>query len=205
MNTVSVSASIYEVTENILNLLTGDLSASSTKAYLASLRRSVSWDVPRDPSVFSIVFANIPDKYLGESGELTVGERSIVLALQLFALHQQGKEQPVHAQRAECKERGWGNLGASLRALRAGDATQAADRRFNAMITATTFNELANHLRHLIKLLKSKTGAKVNYAQLAQDLYWFQLGYQSDIRLKWSRDYYRHYMEGKGEESDEEQ
>ena len=37
------------------------------------------------------------------------------------------------------------------------------------MITATTFNELANHLRHLIKLLKSKTG-KVNYAQLAQDL-----------------------------------
>ena len=79
MNTVSVSASIYEVTENILNLLTGDLSASSTKAYLASLRRSVSWDVPRDPSVFSIVFANIPDKYLGESGELTVGERSIVL------------------------------------------------------------------------------------------------------------------------------
>lgn len=101
--------------------------------------------------------------------------------------------------------KGLGNLGASLRALRAGDATQAADRRFNAMITATTFNELANHLRHLIKLLKSKTEAKVNYAQLAQDLYWFQLGYQSDIRLKWSRDYYRHYMEGKGEESDEEQ
>ena len=114
-------------------------------------------------------------------------------------MHQQGKEQNVNAQ-SDARER---DLGASLNSLRSADDSQAIDRRFNAMITATSFNELANHLRHLIKLLKSKTETKVNYPQLAQDLFWFQKGQESVIRLKWSRSYYRKY-ENKGEAKNDE-
>ncbi len=94
------------------------------------------------------------------------------------------------------------NLGASLSRLRVGDDTSAIDRRFNAMITTTSFDELANHLRHMIKLLKSKTDTQVNYPQLAQDLFWFQKGRQSSVRLKWSRSYYRYY-DNKGEKKNE--
>ena len=65
MNTVSVSASIYEVTENILNLLTGDLSASSAKAYLASLRRSVSWDGPETQVSFPSCLPTFPTSIWG--------------------------------------------------------------------------------------------------------------------------------------------
>ena len=200
------STSIYQVTARILNLIGSDLQTSSTKAYLASLRQSINKDVHRATSVFPILFSNIPNEYLGRAGDLTDGERSIILALQLFALHQQGRDQSVNVKSSDSKvEKALSDLGGSLRTLRAADDSQAVDRRFNAMITATSFNELANHLRHLIKLLKSKTDTKVNYAKLAQDLFWFQKGYESRIRLKWSRSYYKHYNEDKGEESDEQQ
>lgn len=118
-------------------------------------------------------------------------------------MHQQGNQHHVHAGYDEETQKLWVDLGASLRALRVGEDSQAVDRRFNAMITSASLSELANHLRHLIKLLKSRTNAKVDYAQLAQDLYWFQMGYQSSVRLKWSRSYYRRSEEQKGEESDE--
>ncbi len=195
------SPSIYQITARILNLVAGDLQASSTKAYLASLRQSINKDVQVATGVFPIIFSNIPAEYLGKTGELTDAERSVILALQLFALHQQGKEQNVNAGRDSSSR--VENIGESLSSLRMADDSQAIDRRFNAMITATSFGELANHLRHLIKLLKSKTKAEVNYPQLAEDLFWFQKGQQSRIRLRWSRSYYRYYSNDKEEESDE--
>lgn len=200
----SAITSIYQTTARILNLIASDLQASSTKAYLASLRQSVNKDVHQATGIFPVIFSNVPTEYLGKSGKLTDGERSIILTLQLFALHQQGKEQSVDVQADSRVGAGLKNLGASLSCLRrVEDDSQAIDRRFNAMITATSFNELANHLRQMIKLLKSKTDTKVNYPQLAQDLFWFQKGQQSSIRLKWSRSYYRHYNNRKGEKSDE--
>ena len=203
MATQSITQDIYLVTENILNRIVGELSSSNTKANLANQRLSINRDLHRAIGVFPIVFANIPEEYLGESCELTYGERAIILALQLFALHQQGKEQLVHASRRSDDEKQWSNLGLSLSSLRVKDESEAIDRRFNAMITAANFEELANHLRHLIKLL-ARTDTKVDYAQLAQDLFLFQIGYQNNIRLKWSRDYYRHFNQKKGEEGSDE-
>lgn len=186
--------SIYQVTTRILHLIAHDLETSSTRAHLASLRQSINKDVHQATGVFPVIFAEIPENYLGEYGELTDAERAIVLTLQLFALHQQGKLQNVNEQAdAKAKSR-YRDLGASLSSLRRlADDSNAIDRRFNAMITATSFTELANHLRHMIKLLKSKTDTKINYPQLAQDLFWFQKGQASSVRLQWSRSYYRYY------------
>ena len=199
----SANPSIYPVTARIIKLIASNLQASSTKAYLASLRQSVNKDVHLATGVFPVIFSNIPTEYLGTSGELTDAERSIILALQLFALHQQGKEQHVNAEPDPKTRTSVDNIGVSFSSLRAAENSQAVDRRFNAMITATSFTELANHLRHLIKLLKSKTDTKVNYPRLAEDLFWFQRGQQSSIRLKWSRSYYRYRNDDKGEDDDE--
>lgn len=195
---------VYEAMAGILRTISGDVQSSSTKALLANLRQSINSESNLAAGVFPFVFANIPDEFLGETGEFTVAERSILSALQLYALHQQAKEQCVDAERASEGAGAWDNVGVSLRALRVGDS-QSVDRRFNAMLTAANFSELVTHLRHLIKLLRSRTKAKVDYAQLAEDLYWFQMGQQGSIRLKWSRAYYRPLKEQEGEESDEKQ
>lgn len=195
--------SIYQVTGRIINLIANDLETSSTKANLANLRQSINKKAHLATGVFPIVFANIPTEFLGKYGKLTAEERSIISTLQLFALHQQGKNHSVNLQGDSKSKPGIDNLGASLSYLRrVGDDSKAVDRRFNAMINSTNFNELENHLRHMVKLLKSKTDVKINYPQLAQDLFWFQKRQQSNIRLKWSRSYYRSY-DNKGDENNE--
>ena len=86
------------------------------------------------------------------------------------------------------------------------DDSKAIDRRFNALITAGDFDELTYHLRHLIKLLKSKTsgGAAVDFLQLAQDIYWFDRGNEENVRLSWAREYYRVNYKEKDEKEKKE-
>lgn len=195
--------SIYQVTGRIINLIANDLEASSTKAIFANLRQSINKNAHLATGVFPIVFSNMPTEYLGKHGNLTVSERSVISALQVFALHQQGKSYNVNLQSDSKSKTGTDNLGASLSSLRGiNEDSKSIDRRFNAMINSTNFTELENHLRHMVKLLKSKTDVKINYPQLAQDLFWFQKGQQSNVRLKWSRSYYRYY-DNKGDESNE--
>lgn len=67
------------------------------------------------------------------------------------------------------------NIGDALSTLR-GDDNESIDKRFNVMITSSSFKELKHHLRQLIKILKAKSDAKVDYAKLSEDLYWFLLG-----------------------------
>ncbi len=87
--------------------------------------------------------------------------------------------------------------------MRRGEDTKSCDRRFNAMITSSSFEELSYHLRHMISLLKSRNPeVKVNYAKLAEDLYWYLRGYDERLRLAWSRAYYRESY--KGEDSNEQ-
>ena len=72
------------------------------------------------------------------------------------------------------------------------DDTMSSDRRFNATITSTTVEELVNHIRHMIKILKSKyPKTYIDFPKLAEDIYWFSKGYEDTIRLSWAREYFR--------------
>ena len=74
----------------------------------------------------------------------------------------------------------------------------ALDRRFNTMLTATTFDEFAYHLRQIFRLAKSKESFSVNFIKLSEDLFWYQNGKERNICLSWAKDYY-HYA-GKNED-----
>lgn len=200
---------IYKDTSHIIYQIASNLDSSSSKAYLAQLRQSVSRDIYTATGVFSLIFSNISDIHLGKQGKLTDGERAIITTLQLYALHQQGNLTNVNIMGNSDKEKNkveWEkgrNLGAVLNSLRTEENTKAVDRRFNAMITADNFDELIIHLRHLIKLLKSRSKAKINYPQLAVDLYFYQKGFRDNLRLKWSRSYYRQINNEKGDKENE--
>ncbi|KFN89185.1 hypothetical protein TMUPMC115_2567 [Tetragenococcus muriaticus PMC-11-5] len=67
----------------------------------------------------------------------------------------------------------------------------AIDRRFNTMITSSSFEELTHHLRQMIQLLKAKNpDIAVNYAQLGNDLYWFLRNKEEKVRLDWAKAFY---------------
>lgn len=197
MNETLSKETVFSVTGKILAKLNNTLEMSATKAMLARLRNSIGRDISQTVGVWQEVFAEMPLEFLSPDGVVTKEESAVFTALQLYALHQQGSSASVNAHDLESEENvenisnKWMNIGYSLSELRTGEDAPSIDRRFNAMITSATFQEMAVHLRHLISIFKSKSSAKINYAKLAEDLFWFQNGKQEQIRLRWGQSYYR--------------
>lgn len=181
--------SIHRVTSAILNKINTTIETSRTKALLANIRNSINKNISNNIESMSYLFSNLPEEFLGNSIKLCYEEEAIITAIQLYAIHQQGAKYSVLKLDYEKDERRQ-NIGDALSTLR-GDDNESIDKRFNVMITSSSFKELKHHLRQLIKILKAKSDAKVDYAKLSEDLYWFLLGKKDGVKLSWSRSYYR--------------
>lgn len=196
---------VYSVSSRILYQITSNLDSSSNKALLANLRNSISKPYSQSIDVFSILYEYIPGGFINSSKDLSFEEKAILTSLQIFAIHQQGNGQSVLID-TDKDDSKYKNMGFSLKVLRVDDNVKSADRRFNTMITADTFEEFTFHLRQLVNLLKSRTDQKVNYAKLAQDLYFFQIPTtRENIKLSWAKQYYRYTnkdKENKGESNE---
>ena len=83
------------------------------------------------------------------------------------------------------------NIGEALRQIKTKDNDQALDRRFVSAMSAQGFDEFIYSLRQLMKLAKSRGAVPVDFARLAEDLYWYQCGGAERIRLRWAESYYR--------------
>lgn len=180
---------VYKETARILRSLDNTRDKPSTKAIFANIRNSINKDSSVNMDALAFVFQNIPEEFLGLNKNLNDYEKAILTSVQMYALHQQAKADSVLKIDYKEGERRQ-NLGDALSSLR-GDDSKAIDRRFNAMITSSNFEELSHHLRQMIKLLKAKSDAKVDYASLADDLYWFLKNQREGLKIKWSRSYYK--------------
>lgn len=194
---------VYTVTGKMVSQLSKTLQTSSAKAILANLRNSIGRNLSQSMNVLSFILENMPKESLGYGGELNAKERGIFNTLQIYALHQQGKTQSVNSEKSENEYSK--NIGSSLREYRLMNTEKTAiDRRFNAMITASTYDELIIHLRHLVKILKSKSEIKIDYPKLASDLCYYLSSpeHQEEIKLVWSRSYYTQQKENQHDEKD---
>ncbi|MGW5351048.1 type I-E CRISPR-associated protein Cse2/CasB [Streptomyces sp. NPDC004031] len=133
-------------------------------------------------------------------------DEALHLAITLWALHQQShRDTDTHVV-------GYG-LGRSVRLLMApgagrpqGDAAvtdapqegavgeqlidEGLRRRFVRVGTATTLDVLSQRLREIVLLLRKDT-VPLDYALLADQLYWWQFpGVQADVRRTWGRDFH---------------
>jgi len=200
--TKPVKIGVRGIVFKIISRLENSLDTSSTRATLANLRNSLGRDIETSVEIWPLIYEHMPEKFLSKSGNLTAEERAIITTLQLYAVHQQGQAITVN----ENERENYANIGNALKLLRTGDSSKAIDRRFNAMITASTYNELENHLRYLVKLVRSKGKGtiRINYSQLANDLFWYQLGKSQAIKLSWGRSYYSQVNSPK-EETNHEQ
>ena len=186
----------YNTAKSILIKLDSTRDASSTKALLANMRNSADKDISNNVDALAYVFSNLSYGEDDRGGELSYMEQAIFTAIQMYAIHQQSNVESVlkfgNDDENESREKKYkANIGDALATLRS-DESESIDKRFNAMITATNFNKLSYHLRQMIKILKSKSDAKVDYAKLAEDLYWFMIGRKEEVRLSWARAYYKY-------------
>ena len=181
MNTENRKSFVYEAMGSILAQLNSPQEQKNLPGNLAVIRNSIGKGYDEATGIWQFLFPVIPSEYLG-NGPLTYEEKALIVSLQLYAMGQQGSNKVSGEKNS--------SFGSSLRLLRTGK-TAAMDRRFNAMLTSTTFDEFTYHLRQLFKLGKSKDNFSVNFQKLAEDLFWYQNGREKQICLKWARDYYR--------------
>lgn len=173
---------------------------SAVRATLANLRNSIGRPMSKSLDVWRIMYEYLPEEFLSKTEKMTPHEKSILNTLQLYAIHRQGNTENVNIGKNEAS---WKNIGYSLSILRTDDNQVAMDRRFNAMITASSYDEFVHHLRHMLKLLKKYPSAKIDYPRLAEDLYRFLIGNKESVRINWARSYYTSKNKNKGENKDE--
>lgn len=193
-----MSKDLYKVTARIILKLGARLDSSETKSSLSHLRHSIGRDISETVEIWPMVFEEVPSEYLSVNGIPTREENAILASLQLYALHQQGNSKFVH-------EPSGNSIGKALHEIRTQDNT-ALDRRFNSMITSGNFKELITHLRHMISILKKEPDTEIDYAKLADDLYWYQVSreYGNRMRMRWGQDYYFYQSKEKEGEEDAE-
>ena len=169
------------------------------RAELAKLRRGIG-HAPGDlPELWGSFLLEMPESFQGRSAP-SAAEWAVYLALTLYAVHQQGNDQPMNRP-------GPGNtLGRAVRQLAERNTPAGQDwteasvlRRFNALATAEEINEISHHLRGMIQLLSAAKdgGIPLDYPQLAADLYELQCTdpryaqIPANVRLRWGQDLYR--------------
>ena len=151
------------------------------KATLANLRRGIGRAPGDIPALWGAFLQDLPLELQSDRGKASPAEWAIYTALTLYALHQQGQSSSMH--------RSGNGLGCAVHKLAAPEESSVF-RRFNALATASSAEELAHHLRGIIQLLR-REGIPLDYAQLAEDLYWMQFSATAPrVRLRWAEDYY---------------
>lgn len=160
---------------------------SSTTAVLAHLRRAVAKPPGAVPEVWEVTMDGLPG--VGKGDEPSRSERAAHLSFCLYAIHQQAVSEPMHV-----PGRGLGSVIAELELRRPGQSSNGPSpvrRRFNALGTASSFEEVSYHLRGLVTQIRTER-IPLDYGALADDL----LALQSSagaarVRLAWARQLYR--------------
>ena len=163
------------------------------RALLAKLRRGAGKYPGELPELWGIFLNDLPEELLSRDGKPSNAEWSIYLSLTMYALHQQGNSNSVHAEKISL-----GSAAAQLMDEKADKEVgyERVMRRFAPVITAKDMPEFSHYLRCLVNLFSSKD-IKLDYVKLAEDIYDFQFeGSRKRIQLSWGQDFYRN----KGEE-----
>lgn len=156
---------------------------------LAALRRGLGRAPGSVPNMWRFYVTTIDESRL--SGWSDTFEPPPALAaehhaLTLYAIHQQSNARPMH-------RRGQG-LGTALLHLRRTGAfsEEALDRRVIAAATATSVDELAVHLRGLVRQLRTAShGISLDYDQLWVDLTRYSSARRRGaVRRRWGAQYF---------------
>ncbi|WP_080792346.1 type I-E CRISPR-associated protein Cse2/CasB [Corynebacterium pacaense] len=162
---------------------------SSSKATLARLRRAVNQSPGSIPDVWGITLGDLPQQLVGVTDTPSWGETAVHNALALFAIQQQGRGEFMH-------QKGQG-LGTGVRRyIILKDAANGFNeespilRRFNALSTSDSVDELLWHLRSLITQLRGEK-IPLDFVELASQIYDFHVPEARDrVRLNWGRQLY---------------
>lgn len=193
---------VYDAALKILMEINATRKNTDTRNLLIELRKSIDRDNEKNMNLIAYTTKYLDKEDAAYGNKINDKELAIFTALQMYALQQVGNGKNVLKYEYE-DGKPKQNIAVALKTLR-GKNSQILDRRFNAMIATKNFNELKNHLIYLIKHLKTSSYLSVDYAKLAEDLFFILIQKGEYVRANWSRTYYRPMFKKETEEKTEE-
>lgn len=150
------------------------------RAELASLRRGAGRSVEDDLPAWRLVSDVVPERFEGRNGA-TRAERAAFAAMTLHALAQQSVPTGMHVVDVNAGE-AFGRLGNRHR-------SEALERRFASLVTASSQEEAVRHLRSLVTMLRAER-VGMDYGALADDLAWWDdARHRARVRTRWTRSF----------------
>ncbi len=163
------------------------------KAVLAALRNSRNIMSKNASVVWPFLLSNMDEQDLSQNGQPTYAENAVFAALRCFAIYQQANDRLTYE--SSGKEKKGQQLFEILSTIRTDESIQKAlDRRVQTILGNENSTSVIYAIYHLISILKANVNSKtMDFAQLGQDLYYFQLSsdLSRQICLKWGQQYYR--------------
>lgn len=156
----------------------------AARAQLAQLRRGLARSPGDVPEIWDLCVGGLPAELVWERDEPTRAEAASHAALTLYATHQQAFAGRAHESGV--------SFGAAVARMRdRSPRGEAVTRRFMAVATSQTADELLVHVRGLVTQLRAAQ-IGMDYALFADDVAALLDPYRkSSTRLRWGRDYYR--------------
>lgn len=96
--------------------------------------------------------------------------------------------------KAKAEHNGTVRIGEAIaRCYDEGKDSDQAQAKLRRLLACETTEEACRVLRPLLSLINSKAGIQLDYADLLNDLYWFNADSQGK-KAKWAQNFYRHYL-----------
>lgn len=192
--TFDLEKSIGSFVHARISTMQGDYLSPNKKSrgarHLAMLRHALMMPIGSDADAWSLEFDGLPEQLVGRGPSASQGEIAVHAALTLYAVHQQGKSDPMHVRGYEH------GLGNAVRQMVSRDHNRYANlefgempRRFRALITAESMDETLHYARQLVQQLR-REGIPLDYSLLAKQFFNLQNPYRVDqVRISWGRGY----------------
>jgi CRISPR system Cascade subunit CasB len=197
----------------------------AAQANLAKLRRALGQPAGSSPDVWELTIAGVETiEVPPRDGSPSRAEKAVHLAMTLYALNQRSVPVPTHLTRPGPADldrldeheqhkkiagyRDRAGLGRACARLRSASHfnEDAVIRRFAALATAQSFDEITYHLRSMVSQFNAES-IGLDYGRLARDLYLLQFdAYADSVRLGWARDFHRyieHPIAGSADNTDD--
>ena len=173
---------------------------STVKARLAELRHGAGNAPGEIPTLWGMIFDELPEEMLGRYGKPSSAEWAIYDAMTIYAVHQQGNDPETN--NMNVKGISLGKAACDLVFAKDGteDDRERVSRRFYPIVLAADIETFTYYLRTFIPLLRG-AGIGLDYAMLARDIYLCQSeSGRSSVQIRWGQDYYSsNHEEGKNE------
>ena len=141
----------------------------------------------------------MPDELSWDRDEPSRAEHAAHSAMTLYALHQQSFPGPAHI-----ADVSFGAAAGRL-AVGGGASQDAVTRRFMAVATSESADEVLVHVRGLVTQLRRERSG-IDYARFADDVERLLTpGRETSVRLAWGRDFYRTTSTAEQDTTDQEQ